>query len=91
MISIQERKLKKTTLMGINLTIKKDIDIQVFTTNIFFVNKNLYSFSYKNEKGLNETDKNTFFSAITFNHQKKLLQYPIKSLSFIKKIILVLF
>ena len=83
-----KKQIQKNNLNGYQLIYKNDDDIQVYEMNLFFFNKNLYSFSYVNENGLDKIDSKKFFDSITFDDQKKLLQYPETSIK--KKIIISL-
>jgi hypothetical protein len=88
--SEDEKLIKKNDLDGYKGTYK-DIDgNEVQQTHLYLINKNLYSFSYFNENGIDTIESNTFFNAIAFNNEVELFQYPVKRWSLQRKIFLIL-
>lgn len=80
--------IQKNNLHGYSHIQKDDNGKSLYETCMFYVNENLYSFSYYNINGLNAVDRNFFFDSIDFNKDDELHQYPIKKMSAIKKIAL---
>jgi hypothetical protein len=85
-----KKAIKLSNLDGYKLSFNNSKDVNVQETYLYFVNKNLYYFSYINKKGIDKTDKDIFFNSIVFSTKKKLLQYPAKTISFKKKVIFTL-
>lgn len=80
--------IQKNNLEGYRFLHKNNDGKSLHETNMFYINKNLYSFSYFNENGLNEIERKKFFNSIVFNDEYKPIQYPIKRMSYRNKIIL---
>ena len=88
---VSKKKIINNDLVGYQTFYKNTENIKVFESHFFYINKNLYTFSYINENGLKENDRIQFFNSITFNDDVDLLQYPIKKISLYRKIIFSLF
>ncbi len=77
-------------LQGYKLHFKKKGDTTTIQeANFILVNKNFYSFIYTNSNGINKIDQKKFFDSINFSNSKELIQYPKRSFSF-KKILIIL-
>ena len=50
--------IQKNNLQGYRYLHKNDDGLSLYETNMFYINENLYSFSYYNENGLNKIDVN---------------------------------
>lgn len=83
--------IQKNNLKGFQIEFVNKNEILAQQMFMFLVNKKLYFFSYTNENGLNELDKNHFFKSINFNDTKHLEQYRPKPYSAYKKFLLILF
>lgn len=75
-----KKKIKKNGLEGYEISYVNKEKTKVHQIQLFYINKNLYIFSYIKENGLSELDRNIFFDSIFFDDQKELLQYPKMSL-----------
>ncbi|MFQ3296920.1 MAG: hypothetical protein ACI9JT_000686 [Polaribacter sp.] len=85
-----EEPIKKNNLDGYKVIYNDTLGNKVQQTHLFFVNKNLYSFSSFNENGINGVDNSVYFNSITFNNDFELAQYPKIMMSFQKKTFLIL-
>ncbi len=56
---------------------KKGDNVAIMETDMIYVNKSIYLFSYSNLNGVDTKEKNEFFDAIRFNEDIELEQYYI--------------
>lgn len=84
-----QKKIKKNNLHGYEVSYKNRKGKKVHQIQLFYANKNLYTFTYQDSLGLKEDYKDSFFDSIYFDEEKELLQYPDKP--FEKKLIIGLF
>lgn len=78
--------IENNSLLGYRFFHKSDVGKTLYESHIFYINENLYLFSYFNENGLNENYRKKFFDSIVFVSDSDLRQYPLKKMSSIKKI-----
>jgi hypothetical protein len=62
-----EEPIKKNNLDVYKVIYNDTLGNKVQQTHLFFVNKNLYSFSSFNENAINGVDNSIFFNSIRFN------------------------
>lgn len=84
------KRIKKSDLKGQKIVFTNKKGLPVLEMDIFIVNKNIYSFTYRDTDGLREIERKKFLDSITFNNQIELKQYYEKPSLFNKKIILIL-
>ncbi|NVK53716.1 MAG: hypothetical protein HWD85_12340 [Flavobacteriaceae bacterium] len=82
--------IKYHHLVGNKYLFKNKNNQPIQEVNLVLVNKHLYSFTYTNINGLVKADKKLFFDAITFDENKDLRQFPVKS-SALKKVFFGIF
>ncbi len=76
-----EKLIEKNNFKGYHLTLIDKIDNGIYEIEFFFLNKNLYLFSYKNNVEFDLNDNDKYFNSIQIKSSNRISQFLDKSLN----------